>query len=237
MESINITSLSWWGFILVSLIIIGAVVFYFIVFKQVLKQMAQLSSKGFNFIFMDRLVLVAMVSALILSFFSVNPVVHGITIIFGFFIFYPSVNQIIKGLLFLNESKVRKGKVVEVQGNRGVIRRIGWTSIDISSDGKSHLVPYTKIFNEGISLSDSSASSRLHHVLCIPMDEAVKLGDAAHLIKELFFTFPFINLHVLPQIAEESHQIKLIFALSNDLYLPGLINKLKKLGLETNIQK
>jgi hypothetical protein len=236
-ESFHIVRLSWIGFLILCLIIAAASVFYFVAMRRILKNYRHLTSRGIHIIFIDRLVILGILFVVSLSFFSVNPIVHGIILGFGLLLFYSTVSQIIKGVFILASSRISVGKVVELETIKGVVRHIGWTALIINSDGKSHILPYGKIQKEGISISDSSVSSRLYNVYCRPNEEGVKMSELIKQAKELLFTFPFISSEVKPQVIQEDDQIKMVFALSNDLYLNGLIQKLKSAGLETHIQK
>jgi hypothetical protein len=232
METLNLINISWLGFFVILLILVGLEAFYYIVLKRILRNVSRIGPFKIHALFLDRLVLLGSVFIATLCFIAVNPLVHGIIVGFLVLLFFPSIRQLVKGLFFLLESRAVRGKVVELQGKRGVIQHLGWTTMSINSDGKSHLVPYGKIHDEGISFSDSSSSSRLHTILCDPKSPDQKLSEIQEEIKRILFTFPFINYHVRPRIDQENERIKLVFALSDDIYLPGLINMIR----ETNVQ-
>jgi len=236
-EAFHIVRMSWFGFFLLSLIIGGIAAFYFVLIRRVLRNYRHLTSRGIHVLYIDRLVILSVLFVLCLSFFSVNPIVHGIILGFGLLLFYSTITQVIKGVFLLSSTHIDVGKVVELDNVKGVVRYIGWTSLIINSDGKSHMLPFGKIHTEGISISDSSVSSRLYNVYCKSSGGERKMEEVMRVAKELLFGFPFISGQVRPQVVQEDDRIRLVFALSSDLYLNGLIQKLNSAGLDTHIQK
>lgn len=236
-ESFHIAQLGWLGFFFILLVLGAGIVFYFLVLRRILQNYRHLTTRGIHVLFIDRLVILGFLFTLSLSFFSVNPFVHGIIIGFGMVFLYPLIRQVIRGVIVISSTRISKGNGVELGSIKGVVSYIGWTALIINSDGKSHVLPYSKIHSEGLSISDSSVSSRLYNVTCKPKDERKKMTEVISDVKELLFTFPFISSQVTPQVVQEDERIKIVFALSSDLYLNGLIQKLNSAGLETHIQK
>ena len=189
----NMINISWWGFILMLLVCSGLLVLYFIVIKQVLQRIPQ-AQKRMNILLYDRFVLFGYTFLFLILLFLVNPILHGLVLGVLLLLSFPSIRQVIRGLAILSEAKLRRGQLVEVEGTRGVIHKIGWTSLSISSGGKAHIIPYMKISKTGLSISDKTSFSRLHTVICSYDLSQRKYADIRQDIEALFFAFPFYKL-------------------------------------------
>lgn len=224
--------ISWQQFLMMLILTGGVLLTYFKVIKLLFRRIKLNygESEWTDFLFVERLVIVLIGVFVLISFLLINPFFHGFLLLILVFLAREVLVNIIQGSVIIREFNLKVGNKINMKDFEGVLFRIGWTGIHLSSEENIDFIPYRYIYDNGMSKSQQFVPS-IARILC-RHDKIKDERSIIDLLKSKLITYPFLMEGRTPDIRAMEDGIEVTVGLVSTRHLNSLKDSLKKEGFE-----
>ncbi|NNF32674.1 MAG: mechanosensitive ion channel [Saprospiraceae bacterium] len=225
----------WQQFLMILIATGGVLLVYFKVIKLLFKRIKLNygASESTGFLFVERLAIVLIGVFILISFLLVNPFFHGFLLLILIFLARDVLVNIILGSVIIREFNLKVGVKINMKDYEGVLFRIGWTGIHLSSEENIDFIPYRYIYEKGMSKTQQFVPS-IARIVC----RHNKIKDERSIIdllKSKLITYPFLMEDRTPDIRAMEDGVEVTLGLVSTRHLNSLKDSLKKEGFEIEI--
>ncbi len=224
MESLFEAYLSWFQFIMIALVITAI---YLLLNRN--RDLVQRLLRVHNLSLVNSIALVL----LIVAFVMVNPMIHGLIVVFALLLFYPVLTAYIKGIIVTNNSEIETGDLVTIGKHTGKVADINLAGLKLLSANNNLFIPFQIVGTEVIEKYKSD-QTRYINFLCKQHDKAGNL--TVQDLEETIFNFHFLEMGSSIEINHTENGYDVSVTLANDRFKTSLFNQLNKIGFDI-IQK
>ena len=224
MESLFEAYLSWFQFIMIALVITAI---YLLLNRN--RDLVQRLLRVHNLSLVNSIALVL----LIVAFVMVNPMIHGLIVVFALLLFYPVLTAYIKGIIVTNNSEIETGDLVTIGKHTGKVADINLAGLKLLSANNNLFIPFQIVGTEVIEKYKSD-QTRYINFLCKQHDKAGNL--TVQDLEETIFNFHFLEMGSSIEINHTENGYDVSVTLANDRFKTSLFNQLNKAGFDI-IQK
>ncbi len=137
-------------------------------------------------------------------FFSIRSVFAYVLVGFIFFLLYfvllYGVKDLIAGVFFKSRNKFNIGDILEFDGQKGIIKSLGHSSIEIETgDGQTQFIPYAKIIFSVTKKSESTGQSSGYSFLLETANDK-DIMETTDQIKTAIISLPWSSIQRMPLI-------------------------------------
>ncbi len=137
-------------------------------------------------------------------FFSIRSVFAYVLVGFIFFLLYfvllYGVKDLIAGVFFKSRNKFNIGDILEFDGQKGIIKSLGHSSIEIETgDGQTQFIPYAKIIFSVTKKSESTGQSSGYSFLLETANDK-DIMETTDQIKTAIISLPWSSIQRMPII-------------------------------------
>jgi hypothetical protein len=178
------------------------------------------------------LVIIALVIVFV-TFLLVNPILHGFLLLVFIFLAKDLLVNVILGAMLIKEFDLEEGTELSIKGFEGVLYKLGWTGIHLSSVQNIDFIPYRYIYRFGISKSQKFVPS-LARVKCT--HETIHDNrQLLSLLKSKLIHYPFLLEGSMPDFIINASGIEMSVGLISTKHLNSLIDSLQMAGFNVEI--
>lgn len=224
MESLFEAYLSWFQFIMIALVITAI---YLLLNRN--RDLVKRLLRVHNLSLVNSIALVL----LIVAFVMVNPMIHGLIVVFALLLFYPVLTAYIKGIIVTNNSEIETGDLVTIGKHTGKVADINLAGLKLLSANNNLFIPFQIVGTEVIEKYKSD-QTRYINFLCKQHDKAGNL--TVQDLEETIFNFHFLEMGSSIEINHTENGYDVSVTLANDRFKTSLFNQLNKAGFDI-IQK
>lgn len=137
-------------------------------------------------------------------FFSIRSIFAYILVGFIFFLLYfvmlYGVKDLIAGVFFKSRNKFSVGDILEFDGQKGIIRSLGHSSIEIETgDGQTQFIPYVKIIFSITKKSESTGQSSGYSFMLETANNK-NISEITNQIRTATISLPWSSVKRMPLI-------------------------------------
>ena len=191
------------------------------------------ASESTGFLFIERIAVVVISIFVLISFLLVNPFFHGFLLLLLIFLAREILVNILLGSVIIREFNLKEGVKISMKEYEGVLFRIGWTGIHLSSEQNIDFIPYRYIYQKGMSKSQQFVPS-IARILC-RHKELSDERSIIDLLRSKLITYPFLMEDRSPDIKPMKGGAEVTLGLVSTRHLNSLKDSLGKAGFEVEI--
>ncbi len=224
-------------FILLYALIIGLwIVYNYVIRRSLMKMVKRRGGIGFDFSFLilERLVAIVILFLLVAIFILYKPVLGGVITVVLYGIGFRSMVDIIRGIQLISEMGLEVGKTIFIDDTIGIIHKLAWTGIFLSTSDKVEFITYTKLAKQrvGFHVADISVVKYLFVKSSI---ENLSLTKQEELLKNQLFAHPMLSGQHKPLILQKDGGLQIQLGVKNRSQLKSFVNQLEKVNFDVTI--
>jgi len=227
--------ISWTKFFLIAILLAGLVLIYVLLIRSRLLNRLRNTQEEYSgkIEYLERVLIILITVVLISLFILVRPVLHGFLMVIALGLGYRPLVNILLGITLTKELSLKVGNSYIVNGNQGILNKLGWTGMHITDIGSSTFIPYRKIYDGGITLKTQQVPSMLK-LKCTPT-EAMGTEEAITYLRNKIFGFPFLIDETIPTIKPENNYLILDLGINNDKHLKSIVAAIENNGFNVEL--
>jgi len=224
-------------FILLYAVIIGLwVVYSYVIRRSLMKMVKRRGGIGFDFSFLilERLVTIIVLFVLVAIFILYKPVLGGVITVVLYGIGYKSMVDIIRGVQLISEMGLEVGKTIFVGDTIGIIHKLAWTGIFLSTADKVEFITYTQLAKQrvGYHMADIPV---VNYLFVKSSVENLSLKKQEELLKNQLFAHPMLSGQHKPLILHKDGGLQIQLGVTNRSQLESFVNQLEKVNFDVTI--
>jgi hypothetical protein len=184
-------------------------------------------------IFFRRIIVLLLSTIVLAGIIMLNPVLHSILFLVLIILGYETLKNIILGTVLHKELELQEGRVYAIAEHSGILVQKSWTGLKLSSAGNKIFIPYSIVFQKGISAKQKSLTFKVFLKGVLQSD--IKMNITQDKIKSLLFPLPYIIDGQVPEVYIKENNIYIEAGLISESYLESLRDHLKSYGIQTEI--
>lgn len=139
------------------------------------------------------------VLVLLLVFFFINPLMHGIFLVLLILAGFGRLRDYLSGRILLATSLVEEGRRMKTEKGTGVISRIGRVGLYLQTGEKLSFVNYSNLVTEGYSLTTSDEVGG-YYQLNLTHPESTTTDEALRFLADKFLLTPYLTPDFRPEL-------------------------------------
>ncbi len=184
-------------------------------------------------LFFEPLVLLILGSIFVLF----NPLTHGLLLFIFLAMSYIPVRNYISGRIILFDKEITIGSQMRIQEIEGIISKIGRVGLQVSTNGGSHFINYTKMLEEGFTLLKNEKMGGFYYLKVKPKDSNNNPRQVQRL-QDLLMTTPYLNHNHSPKLSSSPTDPQVIdvwLSVQEEKHLQELLALMKQWGYSVEL--
>ena len=224
-------------FVLLYAVIIGLwIVYNYIIRRSLMKMVKRRGGIGFDFSFLilERLVSIVILFLLVAIFILYKPVLGGVITVVLYGIGFKSMVDIIRGIQYISELGLEVGKTIFVGDTIGIIHKLAWTGIFLSTSDKLEFITYSQLAKKkvGFHMEDIPV---VNYLFVKSSTENLSLTKQEELLKNQLFAHPMLSGQHKPLILQKDGGLQIQLGVTNRNQLESFVNQLEKVNFDVTI--
>ena len=243
MENTIWTTVNWGGFLLTAFIL--AFIYLVLFVTQELTKHSSFSGRfknRFKNLFRQIFVVFELLVAVILAgvFILINPILHGIIVLFLLLGSIPYIKSYISGRWIHFDRSITEGVELKIGKLQGVVTGMKRTKMYLqTSEGLQHL-SYSRLLADGYTLLSGEEIGGFYHLELSPGETAKGIKNHRLHLLDLFATAPYVDWHHKPDLFQDDDDPNTVDArvlIKEESHLHELIALIKEWGYQGKMIK
>ena len=226
-----------WKFLwLILLIAIACIVYQYVIRRYLRRLVKQRGASGFDFGFIvfERLMVLMIVFVLIGLFILLKPGLGVILGLIAYGIAHKSLVDIIRGVQLISEMKLEVGQTVSIDGESGIIYKLGWTGIFTTSRNTVQFRTYSELAKLQIGYHEVNMPV-VKYLFVQSSDSSLSLAKQKELLYSQLFAYPMLTDKQKPIVIPKDGGLEVRLGVSNSSYIQSFVNQLEQKEFDVTI--
>jgi len=160
-------------------------------------------------------------------FVLLKPVIGLILGLIAYGISYRSLVDMIRGIQLISEMKLEVGQTITIDGDSGMIYKLGWTGIFTTSKNSVQFRTYSELAKHLIGYHEVNMPV-VKNLFVQASDSTLSLAKQKELINNQLFAFPMLTTKQKPIIVPKDGGLEIRLGVSNGSYIQSFVNQLEQ---------
>lgn len=157
--------------------------------------------------------------------------------VFGVILFgigFKTLVDVIRGIQLISEIQLEVGRIISVDGKRGIIYKLGWTGIFITISDAVQFMTYGQLAKRSV-LFHKANIPVVKHLYIKSSQENMNLMRQEEILNNQLFAHPMLSSQHKPLVSHKDDGLQVQLGVSDQSHLESFISQLEQENFDVTI--